>query len=48
MTNPYAHYTALLSRISEKEAKLRELRTEAENEALRGCNEFLTLRENRI
>ena len=34
MTNPYARYTGLRARISEKEAELRELRTEAENEAL--------------
>ena len=43
MTNPYARYTALRARIKEKEAELTQLRTEAENEAVRGCNEFLTL-----
>ena len=40
MTNPYDHYNALRSRISEKEAELRELRTEAENEALRVFREL--------
>ena len=40
MTNPYDHYNALRSRISEKEAELTQLRTEAENEALRVFGEL--------